>query len=84
MVSVRLYPCILCVALLMDLFVLCVLCLTVFVKCFVKPFEYFGYGCYSVVECYGGVECGWRCSVGLTEYCLPKNVCVVPRIQVCI
>ena len=21
-------------------------------------------GCYFVVECYGGVECGWRCSVG--------------------
>ena len=28
--SVILYPCILCVALLMDLFVLCVACLTVF------------------------------------------------------
>ena len=28
---VMLYPCILCVALLMDLFVLCVACLTVFV-----------------------------------------------------
>ena len=27
MVSVMLYPCILCVALLMDLFVLCVFCL---------------------------------------------------------
>ena len=32
-VSVILYPCILCVALLMDLFVLCVACLTVFVNC---------------------------------------------------
>ena len=31
-----LYPCILCVALLMDLFVLCVACLTVFVNCLVK------------------------------------------------
>ena len=28
MVSVMLYPCILCVALLMDIFVLCVVCLT--------------------------------------------------------
>ena len=28
-----LYPCILCVALLMDLFVLCVACWTVFVNC---------------------------------------------------
>ena len=33
-----LYPCILCVALLMDLFVLCVSCLTVFVNCLVKQF----------------------------------------------
>ena len=37
-VSVRLYPCILCVALLMDLFVLCVACLTVFVNYLVKQF----------------------------------------------
>ena len=36
--SVLLYPCILCVALLMDLFVLCVACLTVFVNCLVKQF----------------------------------------------
>ena len=38
MVSVMLYPCILCVALLMDLFVLCVACLTVLVNCLVKQF----------------------------------------------
>ena len=38
MVSVMLYPCILCVALLVYLFVLCVACLTVFVKCLVKQF----------------------------------------------
>ena len=31
--SVMLYPCMLCVALLMCLFVLCVSCLTVFVNC---------------------------------------------------
>ena len=31
-----LYPCIVCVALLMNLFVLCVACLTVFVNCLVK------------------------------------------------
>ena len=36
--SVMLYPCIFCVALLMDLFVLCVACLTVFVNCLVKQF----------------------------------------------
>ena len=38
MVSVMLYPCILCVALLMDLFVLCVACLIVFVNCLVNQF----------------------------------------------
>ena len=32
MVSVILYPCILCISLLIDLFVLCVVCLTVFVN----------------------------------------------------
>ena len=36
--SVMLYPCILCVALLMYMFVLCVACLTVFVNCLVKQF----------------------------------------------
>ena len=34
MVSVMLYPCMFCVSLSMDLFVLCVACLTVFVNCF--------------------------------------------------
>ena len=36
--SVMLYPCMLCVALLMCLFVLCVACLTVFVNFLVKQF----------------------------------------------
>ena len=36
--SVMLCPCILCVALFMDMFVLCVACLTVFVNCLVKQF----------------------------------------------
>ena len=36
--SVMLYPCILCVAVLVYLFVLCVACLTVFVNCLVKQF----------------------------------------------
>ena len=36
--SVMLYHCILCVPLLMDMFVLCVACLTVFVNCLVKQF----------------------------------------------
>ena len=38
MVSVMLYPCMFCAALSMDLFVLCVACLTVFVNCLVKQF----------------------------------------------
>ena len=38
MVSVMLYPCILCVARLMDLFVLCLACLTIFVNYFTKQF----------------------------------------------
>ena len=36
--SVMLYPCMLCVALLMCRCVLCVVCLTVFVNCLVKQF----------------------------------------------
>ena len=36
--SVMLYPCMFCVALSMDRFVLCVACLTVFVNCLVKQF----------------------------------------------
>ena len=44
MVSGMLYPCIVCVALLMNICVLCVACLTMF-----------GCGCYFVVECYGSV-----------------------------
>ena len=38
MVSVMLYPCMFCVALFMDLFVLCVACFIVFVNCLVKQF----------------------------------------------
>ena len=36
--SVILYPCMFCVALLMGLFVLCVACLPVFVNCLLKQF----------------------------------------------
>ena len=39
MLSVMLYPCMFCVALSMDLFVLCVACLTVFVNCLMKRFS---------------------------------------------
>ena len=38
MVSVMLYPCMFRVALSMDLFILCIACLTVFVNCLVKQF----------------------------------------------
>ena len=52
MVSVLLYPCILCVALLMDLFVLCVVCLRIVVETIRNMF---GCCCYLVVEGYGSV-----------------------------
>ena len=38
MVNIILYPCMLCVPLLMDLFALCVASLIVFVNCLVKQF----------------------------------------------
>ena len=44
--SVMLYPCMLCVVLLMCLFVLRVACLTVFVNCLVKQFAI----CVGVVD----------------------------------
>ena len=51
--SVISYPCIFCVALLMDLYVLCVACLTVFVNCLVKQFAMcLVCGSCFVVECY--------------------------------
>ena len=54
-VSVMLYPCMFCVALSMDLFVLCVACLTVFVNCLVKQFAI----CLGVfvIECDGVGVC---------------------------
>ena len=51
--SVMLYPCILCVSLLVYLFVLCVACFTVFVNCLVKQFAIcFGVVAIFVVECF--------------------------------
>ena len=64
--------------------VLCLACLTVCELFGEKNRNILRCGCYFVVECYGGVECGWRCSVGYTMYGLPKNVCDVPVIPVCI
>ena len=61
MVSIMLYPCIVCVALLIDMFFLCVACLKVSLNSLVELFAI----CLGVVvECYGGVEIGWRCPVG--------------------
>ena len=82
MVSVMLYPCIVCVSLPMNLFVLCVACLTVFVKWLVKQFAI----CLGVVvilllngmEVFsvGGVLCG------IDHVWFPKNVRVLPVIPV--
>ena len=58
MVSVMLYPCILCVALLMYLFFLCVVCCVFDSVCELfgeTIHNVFGRGCYLVVECYGSV-----------------------------
>ena len=53
--SVMLYPCMLCVALLMCLFFLCVACLTVCELFGETIRNVFGCSCYFVVECYGCV-----------------------------
>ena len=51
-----------CVALSMDLFVLCVAWLTGFVNCLGKLFAI----CLGVfvIECDGVIVCAWRCSIG--------------------
>ena len=63
MVSVMLYPCMFLCCLSMDLFVLCVVCLTVFVNCLVKQFA-ICLGVFGYVKGDGVVVCGWRCSIG--------------------
>ena len=79
MVSVMLYPCMFCAALLMDLFVLCVACLTVFVNCLMKQFAM----CYFVVECDGVVVCDWRCSYWMDHvWSSIECVCVVLVVPV--
>ena len=63
--SVMLYPCMFCVTRSMDLFVLCVACLTVFCELFAETINnMFGCVYYFVVECDGVVKCGCRCSIG--------------------
>ena len=51
--SVMLYPCMLCVSLLMCLFVLCVCVLDSICELFGETIRnVFGCGCYFVVDCY--------------------------------
>ena len=66
MVSVMLYPCMFCVALSIDLFVLCVACLTVFVNCLVKQFAiYLGVFVILLLKVMEllSVVGGWWCSI---------------------
>ena len=80
--SVMLQPCMLWVALLMDLFVFCVACLTVFVNCLVKQFAM----CLGVVAILL-LNVMEVFSVGggtLDMYDLSKNVRVMPVIPLCI
>ena len=85
MVSVMLYPCILCVALLVYLFVLCVACLTAFMNCFVKQFTI----CFGVVAILLlNVKSVFSVGEGvlLDRQCMvfQRNVRVVTVIPVCI
>ena len=78
--SVMLYPCMLCVALLMCLFVLCVACLTVCVHCLVKQFTM----CLGVVAILllNVMDVLSACGTALLERpCMVfQRVCVVPVI----
>ena len=58
MVSVMVYPCMFCVALSKDRFVLCVVGLTGFVNCLVNQFAIclFGCGCYFVMVLFSVVR----------------------------
>ena len=82
--SVMLYPCMLCVALLMCLFVLCVARLTVFVNCLVKQFAM----CLGVVailllnvmEVFS--VCGGALLDNNNNNCLKSNIqCIEIRVQ---
>ena len=65
MVSVMLYPCMFCVALSIDLFVLCIACLMLFVDCLVKQFAIcLGVFAILLLKVMGVVVCVWRCSIG--------------------
>ena len=74
MVRFMLYPCIFWVDLPMNLFGFCVACLTVFGEIIHNNFRC---GCYFLSSV-------GRCSVGYIVYGLPKSVCDVPVIPMCI
>ena len=64
MLSVMLYPCMFCVALSIDLFVLCVACLTVFVNCLLKQFAIsLGVFVILLLNAMELMECGSMCSI---------------------
>ena len=71
MVSVILCPCILCVALLMDLFVLCDACFAVFVNCL----GLVGILLLNVMEVFS--VCGGALLHSNNNYGLPKKICVL-------
>ena len=65
MVSVILYPCMFCVALSMDLFFFVYCVFDGVCELFGENIRnMFGCACYFVVEGYGVVVFGWRCSIG--------------------
>ena len=67
--SVMLYPCIVCVVLLIDLFIMRVACLTVFMNCLVKQFAI----CLVVV---GGAL------LDIPYNGLPKSVCALASEEI--
>ena len=68
MVIVMLYHYVFYIALSMDLFFLRI----------ASNISNYLCGCYFVVECHGGVQCGIRGSFGQAMHGLQKRVCVVP------
>ena len=84
MVSVMLYPCIFCLALLIDLFVLCAAYLAVFVNCLVKQLAIFlGLVIILLLNVIELFSVG-RGALLDTPCMVFRSVCVVPLIPECI
>ena len=82
---VMLYPCILCIVLLVYVFVFYVVCLTVFVNSLVKQFAIcFGVVAILLLNFMAVFSVGGYALLWIDMHGLPKNVCVVPVIPVCI